>query len=89
MSVKASVSLTESQDTFARELVERGRFSSLSAVVQSGLELLREKHQLKEAELAALKKLLDERRSGEFVEGDEASARTKSMIERKRAERGL
>ena len=42
MSVKASVSLTEQQDAFARDQVRQGRYASLSAVVQRGLELLRE-----------------------------------------------
>jgi hypothetical protein len=31
MSVKASVSLSEQQDAFARELVRQGRYASLSA----------------------------------------------------------
>ena len=37
MSVKASISLTETQEAFARELVAQGRYSSLSAVLQQGL----------------------------------------------------
>ena len=58
MSVKASVSLTEQQDAFARDLVRQGRYASLSAVVQRGLELLREETEAKEPELAALRALL-------------------------------
>ncbi|TRD15662.1 ribbon-helix-helix domain-containing protein [Palleronia caenipelagi] len=41
MSVKASVSLSEQQDSFARALVADGKYASVSAVVQRGLELLR------------------------------------------------
>jgi len=36
MSVKASVSITEQQDDFARHLVAEGQYSSVSAVVQRG-----------------------------------------------------
>ncbi|MES0827433.1 ribbon-helix-helix domain-containing protein [Ruegeria sp. SCP11] len=85
MSVKASISLTESQDAYARDLVARGHYSSLSAVLQHGLELLREQSQNTEA----LRELLNQRRSGNFVSLDEGKKRTKDMIARKRAERGL
>lgn len=43
MSVKSSISLTDQQDAFARSLVESGRYSSMSSVLQQGLELLRQK----------------------------------------------
>ena len=89
MSVKASVSISEQQDVFARKLVEDGRFSSLSAVVQQGLELLREATELKEAELEALRALIAERRAGEFVSAEEGRARTKAMLAAKRARYGL
>ena len=36
MSVKASISLTEAQEAFARELVADGRYPSRSAVLQQG-----------------------------------------------------
>jgi len=48
MSVKASVSISDQQDSFARRLVEEGRYASLSAVVQRGLELLRQETELSE-----------------------------------------
>ncbi|WP_425050733.1 type II toxin-antitoxin system ParD family antitoxin [Psychromarinibacter sp. S121] len=85
MSVKASISLTEAQDAYARELVAQGRFSSLSAVVQQGLELLRDQSQTTDA----LRELLAERRQGAFTSAPEAETRTAEMIARKRAERGL
>ena len=89
MSVKASVSLTETQDAFARELVRQGRYASLSAVVQRGLELLREETEAKEAELAALRALLADRAAGDFVGIAEARAATEAMIAAKRRAHGL
>ena len=52
MSVKASISISAQQEAFARALVEEGRFASLSAVMQHGLELLRAETETREAELA-------------------------------------
>ncbi|MDT8853472.1 type II toxin-antitoxin system ParD family antitoxin [Paracoccaceae bacterium Fryx2] len=85
MSVKASISLTESQEAFARELVAQGRYSSLSAVLQQGLELLREESQT----TSALRELLERRRVGPFISLDEARQSARDMIARKRGERGL
>ena len=89
MSVKASVSISDQQDEFARKLVDDGRYSSLSAVVQRGLELVREETELKEAELAALKALIERRSEGPFISNEEGRKRTKDMIARKRAAHGL
>ena len=89
MSVKASVSISDQQDSFARKLVEEGRYASLSAVVQRGLELLRQETELKDAELAALRDLLVERRQGDFVSIGEGKDRTAAMIAAKKAGYGL
>jgi antitoxin ParD1/3/4 len=89
MSIKASVSISEQQEMFARRLVEDGRYSSLSAVVQRGLELVREETELKEAELAALRALIAERMAGEFVRVEEGRERTKALMAAKRARYGL
>ncbi|XUY27503.1 ribbon-helix-helix domain-containing protein [Agrobacterium sp. rho-8.1] len=89
MSVKASVSISDQQDSFARKLVEDGRFSSLSAVVQHGIELLRQETELHEAEVGALKTLLDERSKGVFVSNEEGKRRTAAMIAAKKTEYGL
>jgi antitoxin ParD1/3/4 len=43
MGAKSSISLSDQQDAFARRLVEQSRFSSVSAVVQNGLDFLRQK----------------------------------------------
>ncbi|WP_170574733.1 ribbon-helix-helix domain-containing protein [Ruegeria atlantica] len=85
MSVKASISLTESQDAYARNLVAQGHYASLSAVLQHGLELMREQSQNTDA----LRELLDQRRNGTFVTLEEGKKRSEDMIARKRAARGL
>ena len=101
MTAKASISLTDSQEAFARDLVAQGRYPSLSAVLQHGLELLRKQTETEEAELAALKALeerargpsdpaalkalLEERAKGPFISMEEGRKRTEQMIARKRA----
>ncbi|MBA3324624.1 MAG: type II toxin-antitoxin system ParD family antitoxin [Rhodobacteraceae bacterium] len=89
MSVKASVSLSDRQDAFARELVRQGRYASLSAVVQRGLEMLREEAEAREAELAALRALLADRVDGDFVTIAEGRAETEAMIAARRAQHGF
>jgi antitoxin ParD1/3/4 len=89
MSVKASVSISEQQETFARKLVEDGRYSSLSAVVQRGLEMLREETETKEAELEALKALIAKRRAGPFLSREESRQQIEAMIAEKKAFHGL
>ncbi|MGI9451492.1 MAG: ribbon-helix-helix domain-containing protein [Geminicoccaceae bacterium] len=89
MSVKASVSISSQQEAFARTLVNEGRYASLSAVVQRGLELLREDTEAKEAELAALRALLEERSAGKFVTVEEGRSRIDEMIATKRRAHGL
>jgi antitoxin ParD1/3/4 len=89
MSVKASVSVTAGQADFARRLVERGRYPSLSAVVQHGLELLRAETELREAELAALGALFAGR-AGEALDGlGQGRAATEAMIAAGRRAHGL
>jgi antitoxin ParD1/3/4 len=89
MSVKASVSITERQDAFARSLVGEGRFASLSAVVQRGLDLVQAEIERQEAELAALRRFFETRAEGPFVSAAEGAARTEAMIARKRGRHGL
>ena len=83
MTGEVSISLTERQDEFARALVRQGRYSSLSAVVQQGLDLLRRKI---EAEEIALRALMEERRAGPFVSAREMERRVAELLERKRLE---
>jgi antitoxin ParD1/3/4 len=89
MSVKASVSISKTQDVFARNLVKHGRYASLSAVVQHGIELVKAEAELREAETAALRTLLSERAGGAFIGMTDARAETAAMIAKMRAERGL
>lgn len=80
MTVKTSISLTDSQEAFARDLVERGRYPSLSAVLQHGLEMLREGTEAHEAQLAALRALLEERAKGPFISMEESSAEIEEIV---------
>lgn len=89
MTVKSSISLTDSQDAFARELVEQGRYPSVSAVLQQGLELLRLRTEGEELEIAALRKLIVARREGEFVSGPAMKDRISAIADRKRRAHGL
>ncbi|MDP2520856.1 ribbon-helix-helix domain-containing protein [Shimia thalassica] len=80
MTVKSSISLTDSQAAFARGLVEDGRAASLSAVVQQGLDLLRQKQEAEQAETGALKALLQDRAQGAFVGAEEFRSRTEKTL---------
>ncbi|MBP6012918.1 MAG: type II toxin-antitoxin system ParD family antitoxin [Alphaproteobacteria bacterium] len=80
MTAKTSISLTDAQEAYARELVARGRYPSLSAVLQHGLELLRAEKEAEDAEIAALRALLQDRRRGPFIGVNEGRKRTERMI---------
>lgn len=84
MTAKTSISLSDDQQAYARSLVESGQFSSLSAVLQRGLEMLRRDSEMRDAELQALRSLIDQRRSGAFVDIDVGEAETRARITRKR-----
>ena len=53
MTVKFSIALTDEQQSFARELVLAGRYSSARAVLQQGIDLLRQRTQDEDLERAA------------------------------------
>jgi antitoxin ParD1/3/4 len=80
VTAKTSISLTDAQVAFARQLVECGRYPSLSAVLQHGLDLLKARQGAEEAETLALRALLEERQKGAFVEVGKARKRTERMI---------
>lgn len=84
MSVKSSISLTDQQDAFARSLVESGRYSSMSSVLQQGLELLRQKTETETVETNALRELLQRRLDGPAISASEMKDRLETMIARKR-----
>lgn len=83
MSVKSSISLSESQDAFARNLVASGRYPSMSAVLQQGLELLKERAEREALEQDALRELLARRREGPVLSANEMQGRLTKMIDRK------
>lgn len=89
MTVKSSISLTDEQHAFARELVIAGRYPSVSAVVAQGLELLKARTDAESMEMEALKLLLEERQGGAFVSTHEMRNRLAAMTKRKRRNAGL
>lgn len=89
MSVKSSISLSAQQDSYARDLVASGRFASLSAVLQHGLELLRDREEAARMEQEALRLLLAERAAGPAVTQGEMDARVTAMLADKRRALGL
>lgn len=89
MTVKTSVSLPDQQEAFARRMVEEGRYSSVSAVIQQGLELLRHETEKKDAELAALKALLDKRSKGPFLSKEESRQQIEDLLAAKKKQYGL
>lgn len=89
MTVKSSISLNDSQDAFVRELVRAGRYASVSAVVQEGLELLRRKTETETLETEALRVLLQKRSEGPFVSAEEMGERLDALLADKRRVHGL
>lgn len=71
MTVKSSISLRDDQHAFAKALVDSGRFPSVSAVVQQGLDLVRQQDADAQADRAALAMLLQARAEGPFVSGQD------------------
>ena len=89
MTVKSSISLTDSQNAFARELVAQGKYPSVSAVLQQGLELLRDKSETESLETEALRQILTARREGKFVSNTETKNRISAIATKKRASHDL
>ena len=78
--VKSSVSLREDQHAFAKALVDAGRFSSVSAVLKQGLDLLQQQDADIQADRAALQTLLQQRANGPFISADQLRARLASQF---------
>lgn len=85
MTVKSSISLTDQQDAFARRLVAEGRYSSLSAVIQQGLELLRRDFEATDA----LRALLEQRRKEPSMSFEELERLVKDDLAKDRGDLGL
>jgi antitoxin ParD1/3/4 len=73
--IKSSVSLREDQHAFAKALVDAGRFPSLSAVIQQGLDMLQQQDADIQADRAALQALLQQRVNGSFISADQLRTR--------------
>ena len=84
MTVRSSISLTDEQHSFAKELVETGRYSSVSAVLQQGIDLLRQRMQDDDLQRTALKALLDQRSAGAFVSGAQMDKTIARVVAEKR-----
>ena len=89
MTVKSSVSLTEEQHAFAKALVEAGRYGSVSAVIQQGLDLLRRRFDVEDLERRALHEVMSRRRAGRFVGAEEMDDRLSRIIAGKRRDHGV
>ena len=89
MTVKTSISLTDEQHAFAKALVESGGYASLSAVLQDGVDLLRQRTDAEALEIETLRRLVSRREKGEFVSPDEMDARLDRTIAEKRRAHGL
>lgn len=86
MTVKSSISLSDEHHAFARAQVQDGRFASVSAVVQHGLDLLRQKAEDERLEHAALRALLEERQRGSFVSTEEMQRRVTALVAARQAD---
>jgi antitoxin ParD1/3/4 len=84
MTMKSSISLADEQHAFAKTLVDAGRFPSMSAVLQQGVELLRQQLETESMERAALAEVLQQRRAGKFVSASVMDERIAAMLARKR-----
>lgn len=89
MTVKSSVSLTDRQYTFAKTLVDEGRYASVSAVLQQGVDLLEQRVEAEELERNALREVLSRRRAGAFISAEEMDVRLKRMIADKKRSLGV
>ena len=89
MTAKFSISLNDAQHAFAKTLVESGRYPSVSAVLQQGIDFLRRQMEDEMQERAALKQLLAQRRGRKTISGAKMDAQIKQLVARKRRENAL
>ena len=82
--VKHSITLTDEQHAFAKRLVDAGRYASVSAVIQQGIEDLRQRLAVADLDRRALYEILSRRRAGEFVGAVEMDERLRRMLAGKR-----
>ena len=75
MTVKPTISLTDQAHALAKSLVERGKFASLSAVVQYGLRLVEREEEEHQARLDAIRANLDRRAARPSISTEEMDDR--------------
>ena len=75
MTVKPTVSLTDQAYEFAKALVARGKFASLSAVVQHGVQLVEREEDTHRARLEAIRADLTQRAAQPSISTDEMETR--------------
>jgi antitoxin ParD1/3/4 len=75
MTAKPTISLTDASYAFAKSLVERGKFASLSAVVQYGLGLVEREEEEHKARLDAIRADLDRRAAQPSISTEDMDAR--------------
>lgn len=80
MTVKPTISLTDEVHAFARSLVDRGKYASLSAVVQHGLRLVEREEEEHTARLAAIRVDLDRRAALPAIPIEEIDARIDAWL---------
>ena len=68
MTVKSSISITDEHHAFAKALVDTGRYASVSAVFQQGINLLRQRLDVEDLERRALYEVLSRRRPASLSE---------------------
>ncbi len=67
MPVETLISLTDEQDAYVRAVVASGCFASVGAVLQHGLELVRQDAAAHADRIPALQELIAKKRAGRFV----------------------
>jgi antitoxin ParD1/3/4 len=85
MTAKPTVSLTDQGYDFARSLVAKGRFASLSAVLQHGLTLVAREEDEHEARLAAIRADLERRAAQPSLPTEEMDRRLAAWRARREA----
>ena len=64
--------------------MDTGRYASVNAVIQQGIEEMRPRLEVDDLERTALYKILSRRRAGEFVGAKEMDERLRRMLADKR-----